>query len=48
MLGLPDSKIYYGKIKDLGSKKVKAPFCFIIPGKLHFLEEEFLKGYAAL
>ena len=44
-LGLPESKIYYGSLKDLKDKKVKAPFSFIVPGKLHFVEEEFLKGF---
>lgn len=36
------SKIQYDKIDKL-SDKIKSPFCFIIPGKLHFLEEEFLE-----
>ncbi len=37
-----NSKIQYDKIEKV-SNKVKSPFCFIIPGKLHFLEEEFLE-----
>jgi diphthine synthase len=37
-----NSKIQYDKIEKL-SDKIKSPFCFIIPGKLHFLEEEFLE-----
>ena len=37
-----NSKIQYDKIEKI-SNKVKSPFCFIIPGKLHFLEEEFLE-----
>jgi len=37
-----NSKIQYDKIDKL-SDKIKSPFCFIIPGKLHFLEEEFLE-----
>jgi len=37
-------KIYYGSLKKLKSKKVPAPFCFIVPGKMHFLEEEGLKS----
>ena len=45
-LGLQDSKIHYNKIDKLKSKKVKTPFCFIIPGKLHFVEEEFLKTFS--
>lgn len=34
------SKIFY----DKKFKNIKKPFCFIIPGKLHFVEEEFLEG----
>lgn len=44
-LGTPDSKIYYGTLKELETKKIKKPFCFIVPGKLHFVEEEVLKKY---
>ena len=44
-LGTLDSKIYYGTLKELETKKVKKPFCFIVPGKLHFVEEEVLKGF---
>ncbi len=43
-LGTGKSKVYYGKISNLENKKVWAPFCIIIPGKLHFAEEEFLKN----
>lgn len=39
-------KILVGKIKDLINKKIKVyPQCFIIPGKLHFIEEEALKTF---
>ena len=44
-LGTKDKRIFYGTIKGLEKKEIKAPFCFIIPGKLHFLEEEVLKGF---
>lgn len=44
-LGTHDSRIYYGTLKELKTKKVKKPFCFIVPGKLHFVEEEVLKKY---
>ncbi len=43
-MGSDKSKIFYGKIKDLKKKKVSAPFCFIIPAKMHFIEEESLKN----
>jgi len=44
ILGNEGSKIYYGKIEELKNKKVKAPFCIIVPGELHFTEEEFLNN----
>lgn len=44
-LGTPNSKIYYGTLNEFETKKVKKPFCFIVPGKLHFVEEEVLKDF---
>jgi len=44
-LGLKDAHIYYDTLNRLERKKVKAPFCFIIPSKLHFLEKEFLENF---
>ena len=44
-LGLKDSHIYYENMSKLKNKKIKAPFCFIIPGNLHFLEKEFLESF---
>jgi diphthine synthase len=44
-LGSDKGKIYYGEIEDLIKKKVKMPYCFIIPGKMHFFEEDVLKGF---
>ena len=41
-LGTDDSKIVYGNIDKLKKEQIKQPFCFIIPGKLHFMEEEAL------
>ena len=43
ILGTKFKKIYYGKIEKLKEKKILAPFCIVIPGKMHFLEEDFLK-----
>ncbi len=46
-LGSEKAKIFYGdvkKFKGIG-KKIKAPFCFIIPGKMHFMEEEVVRGF---
>jgi len=44
-LGTEDQKIFYGEIPKLRNKKIEAPFCFIIPGELHFMEKEFLENY---
>lgn len=44
-LGIENSKILYKKIPELKNKKIKNPFCLIIPGKLHFLEEEMLNKF---
>ena len=40
-----EGKFYYDTISKLKKKKVKAPFCFVIPGKMHFLEEEVVGKY---
>jgi diphthine synthase len=45
-LGTDKSEIVYGKIEDLSNKNIKAPFCFIVPGKLHFVEEEVLEYHS--
>jgi diphthine synthase len=44
-LGTDKSKIYYGTIRELKGKKISSPYCFIIPGEMHFLEEEALKRF---
>lgn len=44
-LGTKKNKIYYKDIYDLNKTKVKAPFCFVIPGKMHFVESDFLKEF---
>ena len=43
-LGNKESKIHYGTISELMNKKIKAPFCLTIPGKLHFLEEDIISN----
>jgi diphthine synthase len=45
-LGAKEGRICYGTVKELENKEVKAPFCFIIPGKLHFIEEEVLLTFS--
>jgi diphthine synthase len=44
-LGTKQSKIRYGKIEKLKSLNIKAPFCFILPSNLHFMEQEVLKNF---
>ncbi|MDD4563857.1 MAG: hypothetical protein PHF09_03210, partial [Candidatus Nanoarchaeia archaeon] len=41
--GTNKQKIYYETVESLRNiNSIHLPFCFIIPSKLHFLEEEFL------
>lgn len=44
-MGTADAKMYYGDIKELKSKKVDAPYCFIIPGEMHFIEKESVEKF---
>ena len=39
------NKFFYEKINELKDKKIKNPFCFIIPGKMHFLEEKMIERF---
>ena len=41
-LGTDKRKFVKGKISSLMNKKFKLPACIVIPGKLHFMEEEAL------
>jgi len=43
-LGTKDSKIVYDGVGNFHGEEVYPPFCFIIPGKLHFLEKESLES----
>lgn len=43
-LGTKEENIFYGELGNLKKKKVENPYCFIIPGKLHFVEEEVLEN----
>lgn len=45
-LGTRHSKIFYKNLFELREfKGVRKPYCIIIPGKLHFVENEFLDGF---
>mgnify|MGYP001486890093 CR=1 FL=1 len=47
-VGWADERISYGKIPELKKADLgKPPFCFIIPGKLHFAEKESLETFRA-
>jgi len=42
-IGSDDPTIFYGKAKDVMNQDFgKAPYCLVVPGKLHFFEEEVL------
>jgi diphthine synthase len=43
-IGLKYSKIEYGKVKALLKRPLKPPAVVIIPGKLHFVEKEWLES----
>ncbi|MEK6906757.1 MAG: diphthine synthase [Nanoarchaeota archaeon] len=44
-LGTKDAKVFYDKIESLKNLEIETPYCFIIPSKLHFIEEEVLEGF---
>jgi diphthamide biosynthesis methyltransferase len=41
--GTQNQKIFYDTPKNLSIKKVKMPFALIIPGEMHFIEEEAIE-----
>jgi len=43
-LGTKNQKILYGILTSLKKQKIRKPYCFIVPGKLHFFEKEILKS----
>jgi diphthine synthase len=44
-LGTKEKKIFYKSLEELKDKKIDTPFCFVIPAKLHFMEQEVLEGF---
>jgi diphthine synthase len=44
-MGTDKAKIFYGAPEKLIKKKIDSPFCFIIPGEMHFLEKESLERW---
>lgn len=45
-MGGDNSKIFYDGILNLKKKKIFEPFCFIIPGKMHFIEKQAIEGFS--
>jgi|TARA_Y100000310_G_scaffold142028_1_gene141445 diphthine synthase len=45
LMGTKDKKILYGKIEKLKDKKIKKPYCIIIPSELHFVEQNVLESF---
>ena len=46
-LGSKTELVTYGTAEELGSVDFgKAPYCLIIPGKMHFVEEDVLNSFA--
>lgn len=43
-LGTDRSRIKYDKVPNFRDYDIERPYCIIIPGKLHFVEEEFLEN----
>ncbi len=43
-LGSGNQKIKFGKVRDIEKEKFESPAMIVIPGNIHFLEKEFLKG----
>lgn len=43
--GLESQKILYDTLENLKEKEVIMPFCLILPGEMHFLEEEALEEF---
>ncbi|VVB66735.1 Diphthine synthase [Candidatus Gugararchaeum adminiculabundum] len=51
-IGGEEQKVSFGEIGKLmknvkGAKMGEPPFCIIVPGKLHFLEQEFLAAFSS-
>jgi diphthine synthase len=44
--GLDNQKIYSDTLGNLKEKEVPMPYCLILPGEMHFLEEEALEEFS--
>lgn len=44
--GLGTQKIYYDSIEKFKKLNIEKPYCFILPGEMHFIEEEALNAFS--
>jgi len=44
-LGTNKAEIVYGSVEKLAKQKIDNPFCFVIPGELHFIEQDFIENF---
>jgi len=44
-MGTEESRIFYGSIDELKEKNFETPYCFIVPGEMHFMEKEILERF---
>jgi diphthine synthase len=44
-IGSEEQQIVFGRVRDVIKKEMKPPAMVVIPGRLHFLEKEFLEGF---
>ena len=44
-IGAEGKQIFYGTTEVLRRKEIETPFCFIIPGEMHFYEKEVVEGF---
>jgi len=45
-MGTDEREIIYSELGKIENKEIKKPYCIIIPGKLHFVEEEILADFS--
>ena len=46
-LGTKESEFYYGNIDSIRKKikNINSPYCFVIPGEMHFIEKESIERF---
>lgn len=45
-MGTDEKEIIYDELENIEEREIKKPYCMIIPGKLHFVEEEILTDFS--